>query len=141
MASRLNPYIQFKDTANEALTFYRSVLGGELNVSRFGDFGSTEEPLASQVMHGQLETPAGFTLMASDTPPGMDLKGPGNITVSLSGDDAEDLTRWFNGLADGGTVNMPLEKQMWGDHYGHLTDKFGVDWLVNIDGNAMEAGQ
>ena len=139
MASRLNPYIQFKDTAQAALTFYQSVLGGELDINRFGDFGSTEEPLASQVMHGQLETPAGFTLMAADTPPGMDLKGPGNITVSLSGDDAEDLTRWFDGLAAGGTVNMPLEKQMWGDHYGHLTDQFGVDWLVNIAGDAMEA--
>src|SRR5690242_19456509 len=117
MASRLNPYIQFKDCALDALTFYQSVLGGELAVSRFGEFGATEEPLASQVMHGQLETPAGFTLMASDTPPGMTLKEPGNITVSLSGDDAEDLTRWFDALADGGVVNMPLEKQMWGDHY------------------------
>jgi len=138
MASRLNPYIQFKDCALDALTFYQSVLGGELAVSRFGEFGATEEPLASQVMHGQLETPAGFTLMASDTPPGMTLKEPGNITVSLSGDDAEDLTRWFGALADGGVVNMPLEKQMWGDHYGHLTDPFGVDWLVNISGDAME---
>jgi PhnB protein len=91
------------------------------------------------VMHGQLETPAGFCLMASDTPPGMDLKPAGNITVSLSGDDVDDLRGWFAGLAVGGSVNMPLEKQMWGDYYGHLTDQFGVDWLVNISGEAVEA--
>lgn len=138
MATRLNPYIQFADSALAALTFYQGVLGGELNVSRFGDFGSTEEPLASKIMHGQLETPAGFTVMASDTPPGMDVKAPGNITISLSGDDAADLQGWFAGLAEGGTVNMPLEKQMWGDFYGHLTDKFGADWLVNISRDAVE---
>ena len=140
MASRLNPYIQFKDTAADALAFYQSVLGGELNVMRFSEFGGPAE-IADLVMHGQLETPAGFTLMASDTPPGMDLKGPGNITVSLSGDDVADLRGWFGGLADGGSVNMPLEKQMWGDHYGHLTDRFGVDWLINISGDAVDAAE
>ncbi|MFL6157701.1 MAG: VOC family protein [Marmoricola sp.] len=140
MASRLNPYIQFEDTALAALTFYQGVLGGELtNVTTFGDMGTTDELLAPKVMHGQLETPAGFTLMAADTPPGMDLKGAGNITISLSGDDVDDLRGWFAGLAEGGAVNMPLEKQMWGDYYGHLTDKFGIDWLVNIAGDAVEA--
>jgi len=139
MASRLNPYIQFADQALEALTYYQQVLGGELNVNRFGEFGASEEPLASQVMHGQLETPSGFTIMAADTPPGMELKGAGNITISLSGDDVADLQGWFAGLSDGGTVNMPLEKQMWGDVYGHLTDRFGIDWLVNISGDAVAA--
>ncbi|MCX6396955.1 MAG: VOC family protein [Propionibacteriales bacterium] len=141
MASRLNPYIQFADTAGAALEFYRSVLGGEVAVSTFGDMGTTDELLATKVMHGQLETPAGFTLMASDTPPGMEPKFAGNITISLSGDDVADLQGWFAGLSEGGSVNMPLEKQMWGDHYGHLTDKFGIDWLVNISGDAVEASQ
>jgi len=139
VTSRLNPYIQFASSAKEALAFYQSVLGGELAISTFGDMGTTDEILAEQVMHGQLETPAGFTLMASDTPPGMDLKSAGNITISLSGDDVADLQGWFAGLSAGGSVNMPLEKQMWGDFYGHLTDKFGIDWLVNISGEAVEA--
>lgn len=138
MASRLNPYIQFAGNAGEALGFYHQVLGGEVSVNTFRDFGTTEEPLASQVMHAQLETPAGFTLMLSDTPPGMEARGLGNITISLSGDDDEDLRGWFNALAEGGTVNMPLEKQMWGDVYGHLTDRFGIEWLVNISGDAAE---
>jgi PhnB protein len=140
MASRLNPYIQFQDTAQEALTFYQSVLGGELNVMRFSEFGGPAE-IADLVMHGQLETPAGFTLMASDTPPGMDRAEIGGITISLSGDDVADLRGWFDGLAEGGAVNMPLEKQMWGDVFGQLTDRFGVSWLVNISGEAAEAAE
>ncbi|MGO4257230.1 VOC family protein [Marmoricola sp. RAF53] len=138
MASRLNPYISFGDNAAEALAFYQSVLGGELNVSTFGEYGGPAE-IADQVMHGQLETPAGFTLMAADTPPGMARAEIGGITISLSGDDVDDLRRWFTGLAEGGTVNMPLEKQMWGDEFGQLTDKFGVSWLVNISGDAIGA--
>lgn len=141
MASRLNPYIQFADSAREALEFYAAVLGGEPEIMTFATMGTTEEPLASKVMHGQLETPAGFTLMASDTPPGMNLKPAGNITISLSGDDVADLQGWFAGLGEGGAVNMPLEKQMWGDYYGHLTDKFDVDWIVNISGDAVEGNQ
>lgn len=140
MSSRLNPYISFGDNAREALTFYQQVLGGDLTISTFGEFGTTEEPLASGVMHGQLETPAGFTLMASDTPPGMARREGTSITISLSGDDADDLRRWFDGLADGGSIGMPLEKQMWGDVFGQLTDRFGIDWLVNIAGDAAGAG-
>jgi PhnB protein len=140
MASRLNPYIQFKDTAQAALTFYQSVLGGELEVMHFAEFGGPAE-IADLVMHGQLQTPAGFTLMASDTPPGMDRSEIGGITISLSGDDVADLRGWFDGLAEGGTVNMPLEKQMWGDVFGQLTDEFGVSWLVNISGDAVEAAE
>ena len=140
MASRLNPYISFGDTAAAALEFYQSVLGGELTISRFGEFGGPAE-IADQVMHGQLETPAGFTLMAADTPPGMERQDISGITISLSGDDVEDLRRWFDGLAAGGTVNLPLEKQMWGDVFGQLTDKFGVSWLVNIAGDAVDAAE
>ena len=136
--AKLNPYIGFTDDAREAMTFYQSVFGGELVLNTFGDFGAPGAE-ADKIMHAQLETPSGFTLMASDTPPGMELKNPGNITISLSGDDVADLRGWFAGLAEGGSVNMPLEKQMWGDFYGHLTDKFGIDWLVNISGDAVEA--
>jgi PhnB protein len=138
MTTRLNPYISFGDTAAAALAFYQSVLGGELTISRFGEFGGPAE-IADQVMHGQLETPDGFTLMASDTPPGMQRAEIGGITISLSGDDVDALRGWFAGLAEGGTVNMPLEKQMWGDEFGQLTDKFGVSWLVNIAGDAVDA--
>lgn len=139
MASRLNPYINVPDgKAREAMEFYQSVLGGELNVMTFGDMG-TEGDLATQVMHSQLETPAGFTLMGADAPTEMVQVTYGdNISVSLSGDDTEELTGYFNGLAEGGTIRMPLEKQVWGDVFGQLVDKFGVSWLVNIAGEGSQ---
>jgi PhnB protein len=135
MASRLNPYLSFRDNAREAMEFYRQVFGGELTISTFGEFGMSDAgPAADLIMHAQLETPSGFTLMAADTPPGMDHTEGSSITVSLSGDDVEDLRGYFAKLAEGGTVSMPLEKQMWGDEYGALTDRFGVPWMANISG-------
>jgi PhnB protein len=131
MASRLNPYISFDGNAREAMEFYREVLGGDLTLSTFGEFGLAGGPEEHQIMHGQLETPAGFTLMGADVPPGAEHR-PGNaITVSLAGDDAE-LRTWFERLAEGGEVTVPLEKQMWGDEFGQLVDRFGVPWMVNI---------
>jgi PhnB protein len=134
MASRLNPYISFGDNARQALEFYRDVFGGELTISTFGEFGQTGGPQENLVMHGQLETPQGFTLMAADTPPGMDRREGSAITVSLSGDD-EDLRGFWEKLSNGGQVQMPLEKQMWGDEFGMLVDQFGVSWMVNIAGD------
>ena len=130
MAARLNPYLNFKDTARAAMEFYRDALGGELLISTFGEYGDTG-PNADGVMHAMLQTPAGFTLMASDVPPGMG-DVPGNGTVSLSGDDEEQLRGYWDKLSAGGSVAMPLEKQMWGDVFGHCIDKFGVSWMVNI---------
>jgi PhnB protein len=135
MASLLNPYLSFQGNAREAVEFYQQVFGGELTLSTFGEYGM-EGPTADQVMHAQLETPAGYTLMVSDTPPGMDHTQGTNITVSLSGDDSEELRGYFAKLSEGGTVVTPLEKQMWGDEYGACTDRFGIPWMVNISGGS-----
>lgn len=134
MASRLNPYISFKDNAKEAMDFYTEVFGGTLNSNTFGEFGMPESPDADKIMHAMLETPSGYTLMASDTPEGMTYNPGDTVTLSLSGDDAEELRGYWDKLAEGGTVGMPLEKQMWGDEYGQLVDKFGISWMVNIAG-------
>jgi PhnB protein len=131
MASRLNPYIAFPGTARQAMEFYQSVLGGKLTISTFGEFGS-QGPEADNVMHAMLETDGGFALMASDLGPGMEHNPGNNITVSLSGDDADDLRSYWEKLSDGGTVTMPLEKQMWGDEFGMCVDQFGITWMVNI---------
>jgi PhnB protein len=133
MASRLNPYISFNGNAREAMEFYTSVFGGELTTSTFGEYGNTG-PGSDGIMHAQLETPSGFTIMASDTPEGMSYEPGTNITVSLSGDDSDELRGYWTKLSDGGTVAVPLEKQMWGDEFGQLTDRFGIGWLVNIAG-------
>jgi PhnB protein len=133
MNVRLNPYLNFSNSAEEALKLYQSVFGGELTLSRFGENGMAEDPAdANKIMHGQLEAPNGMTLMASDAPPGMPLDKGGSISVSLSGDDETTLRGYWNGLATGGQVTVPLEKAPWGDTFGMLTDKFGIAWLVNI---------
>jgi PhnB protein len=133
MPSRLNPYLSFNGNAREAMEFYRGVFGGNLNVSTFGEFGQQDSPAADKVMHAQLDAPNGFTLMASDTPPGMDYApANGTITISLSGDEADDLRGYWEKLADGGTVTMPLEKQMWGDEFGMVIDRYGTPWMVDI---------
>ena len=133
MASRLNPYFNFNGNARQALEFYQSVFGGTLNVSTFADFGTPQDaPDASKIMHGQLETQAGYTLMAADTPPNMEYQGMHGFGVSLSGDDGDRLHGYWEKLSASGTVTMPLQKQAWGDEFGMCTDQFGVPWLVNI---------
>src|ERR687894_3121473 len=132
MPSRLNPYISFDSTAREAMEFYKSVFGGTLSMNTFGEFGEKDSPIANNIMHAQLETDKGFTLMASDTPPEMERREGTNITVSLSGDDADELRGYWNKLTEGGAISMPLEKQMWGDEFGMCVDRFGVPWMVDI---------
>jgi PhnB protein len=132
MASRLNPYVRFNGNARQAMEFYQSVFGGDLNVNTFGEYGGQDPEGADKIMHAQLETPKGYTLMASDTPPGMPYNPGDNISISLSGDEADDLRGYWEKLSEGGTVSMPLEKQIWGDEFGSCVDKFGISWVVNI---------
>ncbi|PRY12225.1 VOC family protein [Kineococcus rhizosphaerae] len=136
MSTRLSPYVCLAGTAREALEFYRSVLGGEASVMTFADYGGGEGVDPDGVMHGQLDTPAGLTLMVSDAMPGMSAAGGGNVALCLFGDDSAEGERFFTGLAEGGKVTTPLEKQVWGDLYGALTDRFGVDWMVNVSAGA-----
>src|SRR5579859_2615135 len=132
MASRLNPYLSFNGNARQALEFYRGVFGGDLTVSTFAEFGMADSPDADKIMHGQLETDAGYTIMASDVPSHMQTApAAAGFSVSLSGDDAV-LREYYEKLAVGGTVSMPLAKQVWGDEFGMCTDQFGIDWMVNI---------
>jgi PhnB protein len=132
MTSRLNPYLNFNGNARQALEFYASVFGGTLNLSTFADFGDKDSPIADKIMHGQLETEAGYTFMAADAPPGMESPGFHGFGVSLSGDDGDALRGYFAKLSEGGSVTMPMQKQAWGDEFGMVTDQFGVPWLVNV---------
>ena len=132
MPSRLNPYISFNGDARQAMEFYGDVFGGTAAMSTFGEFGAPDPAAADLIMHAMLETPGGFALMASDTPPGMDYDPGTNVSISLSGDDAGELRGYWEKLSDGGTVSVPLEKQMWGDEFGACRDRFGISWMVNI---------
>jgi PhnB protein len=132
MTVRLNPYLNFLDNAREAMTFYQSIFGGELDVSTFGDFQASEDPSEQdKTMHSQLETPDGFVLMAADTPATMEFRGQAGVAVSLSGDDEPKLRGYWERLSEDGTVVMPFEQAPWGATFGMCVDRFGTSWLVN----------
>jgi PhnB protein len=136
MAVTLNPYLNFREGTREAMEYYASVFGGDLTVSTFAENGGMGQPEAEQgkVMHSQIVTGDGLTLMAADVPESMPIGANG--TVSLSGDDEAVLRRYWEGLVAGGSVTVPLEKAPWGDSFGMCTDKFGINWMVNIAGSA-----
>lgn len=141
MSATLSPYLNFRGTAREAMTFYRDVFGGELTVSAFKDYGMPVGPEEEDlVMHAQLQLTGEVFLMGADVPSHMTWKGGENtFSVSLSGDDLATLTGWWEGLSDGATVTQPLEQAPWGDSFGMLVDRFGVSWLVNISGGRAPA--
>ncbi|HST49013.1 VOC family protein [Jatrophihabitans sp.] len=133
MTTRLNPYLNFRDNARQAMEFYHSVFGGELTTSTFAEMHASEDPAEQdKIMHSQLITDNGLALMAADTPNSMDYTPGSNFAVSLSGEDEGELRGYWDKLSDGATVTMPLDRAPWGDFFGMCTDRFGVSWLVNI---------
>ena len=135
MSITLNPYLNFRGQAREALEFYASTLGGEPTTTTFAEGGMGDQVAADEqslVMHGQLVTPIGLTLMGADSPASMPgTVGAGSVSISLSGDDADELAKYWDGLTVGGTVTMPFEVAPWGDRFGMFTDRFGFDWMIN----------
>jgi PhnB protein len=133
MASSLNPYLNFNGNARQAMEFYTSIFGGELTLTTFAELGA-DGPDADRIMHAALNTDAGYMIMGADVPSSMEYQPITGASVSLSGDDAEALRRYWDQLSASGTVTMPLEKQAWGDEFGMCSDQFGVPWMVNISG-------
>jgi PhnB protein len=134
MATRLNPYINFKDNTRQAMEFYKAVFGGKLTMSTFEEYHASQDPAeAKKIMHAVLESEDSIYFMASDTPNRMEYKTGTNMRMSLSGEDEAKLKGYFEKLSAGGTVTMPLEKSPWGDMFGMVIDKFGVEWMVNIN--------
>jgi len=135
MSIALNPYLIFNGHAAEAMKFYQSILGGELSMQTFGEAKASKEPAdKDRTIHADLRSGA-MILMASDSPASdKDHQAVfgNNVQLSISGTDAKKLTEFFRKLSAGGSVDMPLEKQFWGDTFGMLKDKFGVHWMVNI---------
>jgi len=132
MTSRLNPYLNFNGNARQAIEFYASVFGREAAFSTFADFGAKDSPDADRIMHGQLETEAGYTIMAADVTSDMEYHPVAGCSISLSGDDAGALRGYWEKLSASGTTTMPMQKQAWGDEFGMCVDGYGVPWLINI---------
>ena len=127
----LSSYLSFNGQAREAMQFYADVFGGELEMNTFAEFGM-EGDTGDQIMHASLHMPSGQTLMGSDTPPEMQYSEGTRVTLILHGEDEGQLRECWDRLVVGGSVDTPLEKQMWGDTYGACIDKYGITWMVNI---------
>lgn len=134
MTSKLNPYLSFQGNTREVMEFYKSVFGGTLELSTFGEAGMTDHGVKpDEIMHASLVADNGITIMAADSATGMrEFIAGTNISISLSGDNEEELTGYYNKLVEGGKEEQPLTKAPWGDTFGMCIDKYGTFWLVNI---------
>lgn len=129
----LTPYIMYNGNCEEALNFYAKAMDGEIKfISRYGDMpGDNKMGIdKNKVMHATFEAGA-VKIMASDSNTPADTAGGGAVNLSLNIDDANQLEKVFNGLAQGGSVTMPLQDTFWGARFGMLTDKFGIKWMLN----------
>ncbi len=138
MSTIINVYVNFAGNTEEAFNFYRSVFGGEFTrVVRFKDMPmeGVTIPKADEnrIMHIGLPIGKDNVLMASDALEslGQKLTQGNNFYISVHPESKEEADRIFNALSAGGTVEMPMADQPWGDYYGSLEDKFGVRWMVN----------
>lgn len=131
MAITSAPYLNFAGTTREAMEFYQSVFGGELVVLTFADMGVTDMP-GDGVMHAALRG-GPVELYASDAQPGAaDTWGGTRVYLSVMGDhdDLAQIEQWFDQLAEGGEVGVPLSPQAWGT-FGLVRDRFGLEWMLN----------
>ncbi|WDF60454.1 VOC family protein [Flavobacterium sp. KACC 22758] len=137
----INPYLMFNGTCEEAFLFYKSVFGGEFPyIGKYKDAPAEEgeklsEEALNRIMHVSL--PIGNTiLMGSDSHPRYGDVGFGdNFSISINTESTDEADRIFNGLSAGGKVEMPMNKTFWGAYFGMFKDKFGVNWMVNVDEN------
>lgn len=130
----LSPYLYFKGQCREAMEFYKSVFGGEVDVMTYeqvpGDMPGAEGINKNWLMHAALKG-GDAMIMASDTLQAS--PAAAKIDLALGGGEETRLREIFDKLSAGGKVNMPLQKQFWGDTFGSLTDQYGVNWMVNIE--------
>ena len=133
MQTQLNAYLHFKDNTREAMEFYKTVFGGKLTMNTYKEFNASDDPSEdNKIMHAMLEGDNGIVLMAADTPNRMEYKEGARITLSLSGEDEKALQGYWDELVEGARIDQPLTKAQWGDTFGMLTDKYGIEWMVNI---------
>ncbi|WP_436792895.1 VOC family protein [Actinospongicola halichondriae] len=134
----LQPYLFFTDTAREAMTRYQEIFGGKLDILGLDSVPAEDreqmpfEAPEGYVMHAALVLPDGEVLLASDDPTG-DGKGVTGISINITTTDADDARRMFDALADGGEIGMPLDTSFWSPLFGTCRDRFGVNWMINVE--------
>jgi len=133
MPREITPYLMFDGDCKQAMTFYHQVLGGKLDLMTYGQ----ADPTASaedkdKVIHARLEN-GSTVIMASDSGKGMPVKDGDDVWLSLQCGAASEVDAIYAKLADGGQSSQPPHDAFWGTRFGMLTDRFGVQWMVNSD--------
>jgi PhnB protein len=129
----LGPYINFGGRAREAMELYHRLLGGNLDLQTLDEQGAPKAAgPGDSIMYARLEA-EGALIIGSDGHPDYPATVGDNLAIALGGTDRDRLTRAFDGLAEGGTIKMPLRPQPWGADVGWLMDRFGINWMVSIE--------
>jgi PhnB protein len=133
---KLEPYLFFKGECKEAMEFYKGVFGGEVNTVTYSDSGVTVDGIdPGWLMHASLEG-GEVKLMASDTAQASPASK--KVSLSLGGTDEATMRQIFDALSAGGEIFSALKKEAWGDLFGSFTDKYGVEWMMNIGSGSQE---
>jgi PhnB protein len=134
----INPYLNFPGTAEEAFNFYKSIFGGDFigGINRFKDMPESDkipENEKDKIMHISLPIGNGNILMASDSLESMGYKVTAgtNFHLTIEAESKEEADKFFKDLSEGGKITMPMEDTFWGAYFGMLTDKFGINWMVD----------
>lgn len=136
MSQQIAPYINFQGKCQEAMKFYQAALGGELDLQKMGASGQLEPAgPEDQIMHSKLEAD-GAIIMASDGSPDYPPTVGDNLAIALSGKDKDKLSQAFDKLSAGGNVKQALSPSPWGSLFGFMEDKYGIIWMVDIEGAA-----
>lgn len=137
--AQINPHINFNGNAEEAFNFYKSVFGGEFaRIIRFKDLSGPEFPVseneADKIMHIALPVGKNF-LMANDVPErmGRTNENENRSKISISAESKEEALRLFNGLSEGGQIEVPVEENPGGRYFGMFRDKYGIEWMVDFN--------
>ncbi len=137
--AQINPYIHFNGNAEEAFNFYKSVFGGTFAaLTRFKDMtfleGLVAEHEAENIMHIALPIGEHSLLMGSDTPEfmGRQNENENRSKISISASSKEEADQLFQGLSEGGNIEMPIADSPWGSYFGMLRDKYGIEWMVDF---------
>lgn len=129
----ITPYLNFNGNCEEAINYYKDALGGEIVfMQRYRESPMECEGMEEKVMHLTLKI-GDSLIMASDCPPGMPAPGGSNISLAMGTDDAARADEMFAKLADGGNITMPIQETFWAERFGMVTDKFGINWMVNCE--------
>ncbi len=135
--TQINAYLTFSGNCREAMSFYKEILGGDLNLQTIGESPIAEKmppKMKNMILHSQL-TKGALTMMGSDMVSENGLVKGNAVSLMLNCSSEQEIRDWFEKLSAGGKADHPIENSFWGALFGDLTDKFGNHWLLHFDKN------